>query len=195
MVDTAFPRDLLVIAAVFGVAAFAWAGMGHERPPRGGRWRALLIVLQAAGLALAVWSGITIARHPDAGTTLVSGSAALVWFIVVVWIEVALIVAASVIVLRTGRKHLLAPAILLVVGLHFVPLAAIFSQPLLIVAAVLLTAGALVGVQASRRAAGRAQEVAAPAPSFWCAVTAAPVFLVIGVIALVAGLGAVSAPV
>lgn len=188
MTDTTFVRDLLVIGAVFGVAAFAWAGWGQERPPRGWWWRAALVVLQLAGAALAAVAIIAVATHLDAPTALESGSAALVGFIVVFWLEVAFIVGFAVFFARTGRSRVIAPSVLIVVGVHFVPLSIVFGQPVLIVAAVILTAAAVASIVISERAAPRAIPPERPAAaSFWCGVFAAPVFLVVGVWALAAG--------
>ena len=53
MIDDAYPRDLVMTAAIFGVAAFVWSGWAQERPPRGVLWRVVLAVLGVAGLAVA----------------------------------------------------------------------------------------------------------------------------------------------
>jgi hypothetical protein len=46
-----FPRDVAFMAAVFGIATFAWAGWAQERPPRTA-WRIVLGALALAGLAV-----------------------------------------------------------------------------------------------------------------------------------------------
>lgn len=40
MIIDDFPRDLLMTGAIFGIAAFVWAGWAQERPPKHWIWRA-----------------------------------------------------------------------------------------------------------------------------------------------------------
>ena len=54
MIDPSFPRDLVMIGAVFGLAAFIWSGWAQEAPPDRAVFRIVLGGLSAAGLALAV---------------------------------------------------------------------------------------------------------------------------------------------
>lgn len=68
--------------------------------------------------------------------------------------------------------------ILLVVGIHFFALAAVFAQPVLHVAAALLVVVA---------AAACLIPTSVTARSFWCGVFGAPVFLAIGAYRTVAG--------
>ncbi|NQX35135.1 hypothetical protein [Herbiconiux sp. VKM Ac-2851] len=182
MIDVTFPRDLLFTGALFGLVAFVWAGWAHERPPQGVRWRVVLVVIQAAGLALLGVGLPPLVRNWDASSALVPGSPALVWYIVVAWVEVIAIAVVGVWLVRTKRAELVAAPAMVVVGIHFVPLAVVFGQPILMVAAVLLTAVGVVAFFLPRRVA---------APSFWCGVLGGPVFLAIGVTTLVAGLGAI----
>ncbi len=67
-----------------------------------------------------------------------------------------------------------------IVGVHFIPLAWVFGQGILLLAAVLLVAAAAAAIALRGRAA----------PSFWCGVLAAPVFVVLGAWSLLTGLGA-----
>jgi hypothetical protein len=92
------------------------------------------------------------------------------------------IAVVGVWLVRTKRAELVAAPAMVVVGIHFVPLAFVFGQPILIVAAVLLTAVGVVAFFLPRRVA---------APSFWCGVLGGPVFLAVGATTLVAGLGAI----
>ena len=171
MLDTTSPRDLAMIGAVFGVAAFVWAGWAQEGPPRGAAWRVLLGLFAVAGLALAGWSGTVAARHWGSGTALDPGGRAFTTYLVVFWVEVAVAAAAGVVLARTGHSELLAPFVLLVVGVHFFALAGVFGQPVLHLVAVLLSAAAVVAALVP---------VSVAAHSFWCGVLAAPVFLGIG---------------
>ena len=104
MIDVAYSRDLVMIGAIFGLAAFIWSGWAQEAPPR-----------------------------------------ALVWRLV---------------------------------------LAVVFGQPVLHLAGLLLTIVAVVTFILPRETA---------APSFWCGILGAPVFLGIGLWCLLAGRSALSA--
>lgn len=182
MIDPAFPRDLLFTGALFGFVAFVWAGWAQERPPSGWIWRAVLVVIQVAGLALLGFGLPPLIRNWGEQSALVPGSVALVWYIVVTWIEIIAIAGLAIWLIRTKRSELIAPPALMVVGLHFVPLAFVFGQPILMIAAILLTAIGVLALFLPRRIA---------APSFWCGVLAGPVFLAVGATTLIAGLAAV----
>ena len=178
MLELAYGRDLVMTGVIFGAAAFVWAGWGQERPPRGVVWRVVLVVLQVAGLVLLGFGIPSAVRNWDTPTVLASGSPALVWYIVVVWLEVIVMIVLAIFYARTRRRHLIAPTVLIIVGLHFVPLAFVFGQSIILLAAVLVTCAGVAALFLPRKVA---------APSFWCAVLAAPVFLVFGVVVLVAG--------
>lgn len=182
MIDLAFPRDLLFTGALFGFVAFIWAGWAHERPPKGVIWRVVLVAIQLAGLALVGFGLPPLIRNWGSPSALVSGSPALVWYIVVTWIEIIAIAAIAFILVRRKRTELIAPPAMMVVGLHFVPLAFVFGQPILMLAAILLTAVGVAALFLPRTIA---------APSFWCGALGGPVFLAVGVTSLVAALGAV----
>lgn len=80
MIITEFPRDLLMTGAIFGVAAFVWAGWGHERPLKHWVWRVLLIVVQLGSAALAGFGIFFAIRHWDADTALTAGGPAFIAF-------------------------------------------------------------------------------------------------------------------
>ncbi|NMD47296.1 MAG: hypothetical protein GYA85_11090 [Propionibacterium sp.] len=84
----------------------------------------------------------------------------------------------AVLAARAGRPDLVAPLILAVVGVHFFALAVVLQQPVLHVAAAVLTMIAILA--ALLRVEGLS-------PSFWCAILGAPVFLAIGGWCLAAG--------
>jgi hypothetical protein len=184
VVDLDYARDLVMTGALFGLAAFIWAGIAQERPPAGIVWRIVLGALMAAGLVLLGFSLPVAIRYWDTPTTLTRGNPALLGYIIVFWLEIIAIVALAIFYARTKRPHLLAPTILIVVGVHFVPLALVFGQPIMMVVAVLVTAAGVAALLLPREG---------NASSFWCGILSAPVFLVIGTIALVAGAGALAA--
>ena len=141
------------------------------------------MLLQVAGLALMAFGIPAAVQYWNTPTALDSGSPALTWYIVVFWLEVIAIVGFSIYFVRGGRTELIAPLVLTVVGIHFVPLAFVFGQSIIMVAAVLLTAAGVAAAFLPQRIA---------APSFWCGILAAPIFLLLGTISLVAGIGALN---
>jgi hypothetical protein len=181
MLNVEFARDLVFTAVLFGLVTFMWAGWAQERPPAGVAWRVVLGVLSAGGLVLLGLGLPTLIRNWAGPTAMVSGSAALIAYIVVFWLEVAVIAGLAIFYARTDRRHLLAPTVLIVVGTHFAPLSFVFQQPIMMLAAVLVTAAGVASLFLPRQVA---------APSFWCGILAAPVFLVLGTVSLVAGKGA-----
>ena len=182
MIDPSFPRDLLFTGALFGFVAFVWAGWAHERPPKGVAWRVVLVAIQVAGLALVGFGLPPLIRNWGTPSALVPGSSALIWYIVVTWIEIIAIAVLAIWLVRTKRSELIAAPAMIVVGLHFVPLAFVFGQPILMLAAVLLTGVGIAAFFLPRRIA---------APSFWCGALGGPVFLSVGLASLLAGLAAI----
>ena len=176
MLDLDFARDLVMTGVIFGAAAFVWAGWAQERPPAGVGWRVVLVVLQVGGLALLGFGIPAAARNWSTPTAIDPGSVAFVWYVAVFWLEVAAILALAIFLIRKKRGELIASWVLVIVGLHFVPLAFVFGQPIILVAAALITVAGVVSFFLPRRIA---------APSFWCGILAAPTFLVLGAVALV----------
>ena len=172
-----FARDLVMTGAIFGLATLIWAGWAQENPPGTG-WRVVLAALSAAGLALLGFSIPVAITHWNTPSAIGSMSPALIAYIIVFWVEIIVCVALAVYFTRTKRPHLVAPLVLIVVGVHFVPLAFVFGQAVLVLAAVLATAAGIAALVLPRSNAS---------PSFWCGILAAPVFVVLGTISLVAG--------
>jgi hypothetical protein len=181
MLTLEHPRDLLMIGAIFGVAAFIWAGWAQEQPPHGVVWRVVLGILSGLGLVLAAVSIPFVVIHWGASSAFDAKGAPFVVYIVVFWVEIAAMIGLSIWANVAGRSDLIAPLILAVVGIHFVPLAWVFAQPYLAVTGVVLTA-----------AAAFAAFTGIPdiARSFWCGIIAAPVLLAAGTWGTVAGIGA-----
>lgn len=171
MIITEFPRDLLMTGAIFGVAAFVWAGWAQERPPKHWIWRVILAVLGLAGAALAGISLPGVIRHWPEPTAVSSGSPAVIGYIVVFWLEIAAVIALVIWASRKKRQDLIPVFVLAVVGIHFIPLAWVFGLPIYVVAGVILTVLAFVIARMPDEKAAR---------SFWCGLFAAPVLLVVG---------------
>lgn len=180
MFDLDFPRDLIVTGAIFGTAAFAWSGWAQERPPHW-LWRIYLAAIAVAGATLAGIGILFAVRYWESGSVIAAGELAFTIYLIVVAIEVAALVTGAVILVRTGRSRFVAPLALLIVGTHFFALGVVFGQPIMHIAAVLLSAVAVATFVLPRKAA---------APSFWCGALGAPVFLGIGSACLVVGVNA-----
>ncbi|QAY59797.1 hypothetical protein ET475_07200 [Microbacterium protaetiae] len=185
MLDLGYPRDLVMTGAIFGLAAFIWAGWAQENPPTHVVWRVVLAVLSAAGLALAALSVPLAIKNWRTPSAIDPHSAGFVFYVIVFWVEVAVAIVLAIIATRAGRSDLIAPLILAIVGIHFFALAVVFGQPVLHLAGALITAIAII-------AAFLPREVAAP--SFWCGLFAAPIFLAIGAWCLIAGRSALTGP-
>lgn len=181
MLALEFPRDLVFTGALFGVAAFVWAGWAQEGPPRAVIWRVVLAIISLAGIALAAFCIPVLVRNWGAASAFDAKSTAFIVYIVIFWIEVAAIVGFAIWASLTGRSDLIAPIVLAIVGIHFLPLAWVFAQPIMAVAGVLLVIVAAVAMFVP------AEDIAR---SFWCGVLGGPVFLVIGAICGFAGISA-----
>lgn len=172
MIDVTVARDLVFTAALFGVVTFVWTGWAQERPPST-LWRVVLAVLGLAGCALAGVSIPRLIRAWGEPTAIEFGSAAWTIYIVVCVLEVVALVVGAIVLARTRRSEFIAPFALLVVGVHFFPLAFVFGQPIILATAVLITAAAVAAALLPREHC---------APSFWCGILAGPIFLVVGTI-------------
>jgi hypothetical protein len=136
------------MAAVFGVAGFAWFGWAQEAPPRA--WRLPLAVGSAVSLTIGAAGGALARRDWDLGSAL-AGEDARQWFGIVAGLEVGLVaVGAAVLALRRAGRWI-ATWTCLVVGAHFIPLAVLFGDAGLYVLAVALVLVAAVGIGTARR--------------------------------------------
>ena len=185
MLNLDYPRDLVMTGAIFGVAAFVWAGWAQEQPPGQVIWRVVLGILSGAGLALAALSIPTAIRFWHTATAINPSGVAFKVYVGVFWVEVVIAAVLAFLASRAGRGDLIAPLIMVVVGVHFFALAFVFDQPVLHLAAVLIT---VVGVVAAFLPHDTI------AASFWCGVLGAPIFLAIGAWCTVAGWAALRAP-
>lgn len=180
MIIDDFPRDLLMTGAIFGLATFVWAGWAQERPPKRGIWRVILGVLSLGGAALAGISLPTAIRNWNEPTAISWGGAASTWYLVVFWIEVVAIIVLAIWAKKRRRTDLIAPLVLAVVGIHFIPLAWVFVQPVFVYTGVLVTVAAVVAALVPDKDAAR---------SFWCGIVAAPMLLIVGTLSTVTAFG------
>lgn len=171
MIIDDFPRDLLMTGVIFGIAAFVWAGWAQERPPKHWIWRVILGVLSLGGAALAGISLPAAIRNWSAPTAISWGGTASTWYLVVFWIEVVVIIVLAIWATKRKRTDLIAPLVLAVVGIHFIPLAGVFQQPVFVFAGALMAIAALAAALVPDKDAAR---------SFWCGIVAAPILLLVG---------------
>lgn len=171
MLELRYPRDLAMVGAIFGVAGFMWAGWAQENPPGQWVWRMVLAVLGLAAAALTTSSLPLAIKHWNTPTALTSRTGAMRTYLIVFSTEVILAAALALLAVGADRSDLMAPLILGVVGIHFVALARVFAQPVLYLAAGILTAVAVVAGFVPGDSIAR---------SFWCGVFGAPVLVVIG---------------
>ncbi|CAG7605699.1 hypothetical protein ACFPZL_11715 [Leucobacter soli] len=183
MIITEFPRDLLMTGVIFGVAAFVWSGWAQERPPTHWIWRIVLALLGLGGLALTGISMPAVIRNWTGPTAISFGGTASTIYLTVFALEVVAIVVVAIWATRRRRGDLIAPLVLAVVGIHFIPLAPVFGQPIFAVTGILVTIVAVVAALLPLGIAAR---------SFWCGILGAPVLLVVGAICTVSAFGSLS---
>jgi hypothetical protein len=136
------PRDLAVTAVILGIAAALWFGWGQAQPPAG--WGLPMSIGSFAAIAVAAAAGITVARFRHGATAMGSRRVRRAYGITV-GIETAVIGLGAVGLALAGRSADTAPWILLVVGVHFVPLGRLFGSADLRWAGLALAAVAIAG--------------------------------------------------
>jgi hypothetical protein len=149
-----FARDHAVTALIFGVAAFAWFGWGQAQPPAG--WTIPLSVGSAAGAVVAVLAGIRLSRLRS-GPSAMEDPRVRRGYFRTVGAEVVAIAVGCVVLTATGQALYIAAWVLLVVGVHFIPLGRVFRDvslaysgaALIAVAIAAAIAGAATGVTPS----------------------------------------------
>ncbi|MHA7984994.1 hypothetical protein ACX9R5_04235 [Rathayibacter sp. CAU 1779] len=177
MLTLRYPRDLVMIGAIFGVATMAWAGWAQEGPPSL-VWSIVLGILSILGLGLAALCIPLAIRNWRTGTAIEPKSKAFRVYLVVFWGEIVIAAAGGIILPLVGLEGLVAPYILLIVGAHFFALAVVFRQTVLHVTGAVLVVVAIVAALIPESVA---------AHSFWCGIIGGPVFLIVGAWCTVVG--------
>jgi len=145
------PRDRAVTALVLAVAGIVWFGWGNAAPPAG--WLPVLAAGSVLSLAAAAVAVVYLRRLRSVPSAMHDGRTRRRYFITV-GIEVAAIVLGVAVLEGSGHPAYLAAWILLVVGVHFVPLARLFR-----IRSLAVTGIALVPVAAAAAATGLATGV------------------------------------
>jgi hypothetical protein len=138
----ATPRDLAVTALILGIAAVLWFGWGQAEPPSG--WSLPLNVGTFAAIAVALGAGGVVARF-HRGATAMADPRVRRGYGITVGVEVAACGLGAAGLGLAGHSAYIAPWILLVVGVHFVPLGRLFGSFDLVWAGFTLSAVAIAG--------------------------------------------------
>lgn len=134
------PRDLSATALILAIAAVLWFGWGQAEAPAG--WGLPLGIGTLAAIAIAAVAGITV-RGFRRGATAMADQRAGRRYGITVGIEVAAIAIGAAGLTQAGRPAYTAPWILLVVGVHFVPLGRLFGSADLVWSGLVLSAVAI----------------------------------------------------
>ncbi len=169
-----FTRDLLMTTALFGLFAFVWFGWAQENPPSAAR--VPLGIGAGIGAILAVTFGILSVLNWDAPTSLDYSTPAFRVYVIVVIVEFVLAAAGGIALGLSKWKRFIPVWVLLVVAVHFFPLASVMDMPALDVLAALLIAAVAVAMAAAR---------SGWQPSFTTGVLAGPILLLFSGIAAV----------
>ena len=119
------PRDLSVSALILGFAAMMWFGWGQAQPPAG--WSLPLTIGLFAAVSVEGFAASMVARFRGSATAMRDERVGRRYGITV-GAEVAAIVLGVVALGLAGRPADTAPWILLVVGVHFLPLGRLFGS-------------------------------------------------------------------
>jgi hypothetical protein len=131
-----------VTALILGIAAMMWFGWGQARPPAG--WGAPLTVGTFAAIAVAGGAGSIAARFRH-GATVMADQRVRREYWITVGTEVAACGLGAAGLGLGGSAPYIAPWILLVVGVHFVPLGRLFGSSDLVWTGLALSAVAVAG--------------------------------------------------
>lgn len=115
--------DLAITALVLSVAAMAWFGWGQAQPPAG--WSAPLIAGSCVSIAAVLLAGVTAWRYRR-DEQLMNDPAVRRGYWLIVSVEVAACALGVAVLAATGQAAYFPAWILLVVGVHFLPLGRLF---------------------------------------------------------------------
>jgi hypothetical protein len=130
-------RDLTVTAVILGAAGALWFGWGQAQPPAG--WGLPMSIGSFAAIAAEIAAGVAVRRFRPGATAMESRRARQAYGITI-GIETAVIGLGAAGLALAGRSASTAPWILLVVGVHFLPLGRLFGSVDLLRAGLMLSA-------------------------------------------------------
>ena len=136
------PSDLSVTALILAVAGALWFGWGQAEPPAS--WGLPLVIGMLAAIVVAIGAAVAVRRFRH-GATAMADQRVRRGYGITVGAEVAAIAVGVLCLGLAGRPAYTAPWILLVVGVHFVPLGRLFASVDLVWAAFALSAVAIAG--------------------------------------------------
>jgi len=161
--------DLAITAVVLSVAAMAWFGWGQAEPPSG--WSPVLAAGSVVSIAVALLSGVTSwRRRGDAGS--MENPAVRRAYQWIVGTEIAACLLGVAVLGAAGESRFLPAWILLVVGLHFLPLARVFRIAELYPAGVAVSLIALAAAIAGAATAVAPSTVAGAGGGLTCLIAA-----------------------
>lgn len=132
--------DLSVTALILAIAGALWFGWGQAEPPAG--WGLPMVIGVFAAIAVAIAAAVAVRRFRH-GATAMADQRVRRGYGITVGAEVAAIAIGSVGLGLAGRPAYTAPWILLVVGVHFVPLGRLFGSASLVWSGLVLAAVAI----------------------------------------------------
>lgn len=142
--------DLAITALVLSVAAMAWFGWGQAKPPSG--WSSALTVGSIVSIAVVLLSGALSWRRRHEEAAMHDPAVRCVYWRIV-GAEVAACLLGVVVLGLAGETGFLPAWILLVVGVHFLPLGRVFRitelYPAGVAAGVIAVAAAITGAATS----------------------------------------------
>jgi hypothetical protein len=141
-------RDGAMTALILGFFASSWFGWAQERPPAG--WRRPLIAGAVLAMAFAAAGGV-LAWQNWSGASALDQPGAMRQFGIIAGIEFGVAAVGAIVLAVRGHSEYTAPWICLVVGVHFLPLAPLLDNPLLVALGAVLCAVAVTAVLVSRR--------------------------------------------
>jgi hypothetical protein len=142
--------DLAITAVVLSVAAMAWFGWGQAEPPSG--WSPVLTAGSIVSIAVALLSGVTSWRRRSGEASMQDPAVRRAyWWIV--GTEIAACLLGVAVLGVAGETRFLPAWILLVVGVHCLPLGRVFRiaelYPAGVVVSVMAVAAAITGAATS----------------------------------------------
>ena len=163
-------RDFATTAVILGIAGAAWFSWGQARPPAG--WSAFLEAGAIAGVCAAVAGGIAAWRHRG-GETAMSDPRSRRGYWRVVATEAAAAGLGVGALAVAGRSAYAAAWVLLVVGIHFLPLSRLFGNRGLFAAGLLLSVVAVAAAATGAATAVAPSAVASAGGGLICVAVAA----------------------